>query len=73
MEFFDESGFRQIQMMTKFSESMQQADLLMKRIENRVDPLSGSLESTSDEANKTLQKMEELLKIFFSCSVENHM
>ena len=33
----------------------------MKRIENRVDPLSGSLESTSNEANKTLQKMEELL------------
>jgi paraquat-inducible protein B len=50
-----------IHMVSEFSETMQQTEILLKRIENRVDPLSGSLESTSEDAGRTLQRMEELL------------
>ena len=52
-----------IKMLADFSVTLQQAETLMKRIESRVDPLTGSLESTSENATQTLQRMEKLLTI----------
>ena len=34
----------------------------MKRLEDRVDPLYGNLEGTSDGARQTLDRMENLLQ-----------
>ncbi|MCK4892833.1 MAG: MCE family protein [Calditrichia bacterium] len=48
--------------MTEMSRTLRQANGLMKRLENRVDPLYGNLEGTSDGARQTLNRMENLLQ-----------
>jgi len=41
--------------------SFRESVKLMHRIENQIDPVSGSLVSTSEEMNKTLNSMKDLL------------
>ena len=49
-------------LVTEMSGSLRQANELMKRLEDRVDPLYGNLEGTSDGARQTLDRMENLLQ-----------
>ena len=49
-------------LVTEMSGSLRQANELMKRLEDRVDPLYGNLEGTSDGARQTLNRMENLLQ-----------
>jgi paraquat-inducible protein B len=49
-------------MMTETSKALRQANDLMKRLEERVDPLYGNLEGTSNNARQTLDRMENLLQ-----------
>ena len=43
------------------SRSLQESVKLMRKIEKQIDPVSGGLVSTTDEANKTLNRVEDLL------------
>jgi paraquat-inducible protein B len=49
-------------MMTETSRALKQANGLMKRLEERIDPLYGNIEGTSNDARQTLERMEILLR-----------
>lgn len=49
-------------MMTETSRTLRQANVLLKRMEERVDPIYGNIEGTSNDARQTLYRMENLLQ-----------
>ena len=60
-----DSLFRSPQVYTSFAElsvSLQESVKLMRSIERQIDPVSGSMLTTSGEMNQTLNQMKDLLK-----------